>query len=457
MDSTAKKPNVLITVFAVVFSVIFFLAAFLTMWFWSDSYDDFADFEEELAIPGLKDGATPQGMANYNYAVIKEDGTYDKIKQDYIFVSAYFKNAPSRIYVTGKRTGCIGYVTVKNTDDTDYTGHAGGIATDGKTFWLSSDRKLYRMRASSTGYADIIDEIIKKSRENGEIKITGEFNANCRADFLLYYADPTGKYDNDRLFVGEFYNGKTENAETYTYYRDAETNAILKTNDENSYIWEDDKLFKKKSNGEKGDEVFYNKYTSHSVMIEYRPYKNNEYGLWTTTVKNEETGKNESVPSIYGIYVIPDEIQGAALSVIPKYDSDDDSVTDSEKKAAERRTLVLSQSYSLKNSNLLTYDFKKVSTNSNNGMYYNVLTGKHFVYEGVGKYEYDSSFNVYFVDGLNEIKNYSVPSMSEGLCLVQGRRENKVYVLFESGAKKYRTFTRQAMKSIYSFIPPEAQ
>lgn len=452
MDSTAKKYNILITVFAVVFAVIVFLSAFFTMWFWGDTYDDFSEFSEELEIPGLKDGATPQGMANFNYTVLKEDGSYDKIKQDYIFVSAYFKNAPSRIYVTGKRTGYVGYVTVKNKDDSDYTGHAGGIATDGNTFWMCSDGKMYCMRtASGSGYTNIIDEIIKKSRDNGEIKVTGEFNANCRADFLLYYADPTGNYNNDRLYVGEFRNDKTEREGEiiYTYYRNAETNAVINTNDESKYIWDKDKLFEKKSNGDKGDEIAYNKYTSRSIMIEYHPYNSSPYGLYVTSV----AGQN-SIPSVYSLYVIPDEIQGAALSVIPASDEETEGKTDTEKKNMEKRTLVLSQSYSLKNSNILTYDFKKIATSSNNGLNYKYLTGKNFEYVGVGTYQYD--YTVYFVDGIYALKTYSVPSMSEGLCLVQGRRDNKVYVLFESGAKKYRMFTRQAIKSIYSFIPPEA-
>ena len=38
--------------------------------------------------------------------------------------------SPSRIYVTGGDTGYVGYVTMKNTDGTDYTGHCGGIAAN---------------------------------------------------------------------------------------------------------------------------------------------------------------------------------------------------------------------------------------------------------------------------------------------------------------------------------------
>ncbi len=39
--------------------------------------------------------------------------------------------------------------------------------------------------------------------------------------------------------------------------------------------------------------------------------------------------------------------------------------------------------------------------------------------------------------------------MSEGLCVI----DDRVCVLFESGAKKYRRFVRQILDEIYSFIP----
>ena len=41
--------------------------------------------------------------------------------------------------------------------------------------------------------------------------------------------------------------------------------------------------------------------------------------------------------------------------------------------------------------------------------------------------------------------------MSEGLC-VSGDR---VYVLFESGARQYKLFVRRVLKEVYSFVPHE--
>ena len=87
-----------------------------------------------------------------------------------------------------------------------------------------------------------------------------------------------------------------------------------------------------------------------------------------------------------------------------------------------------------------------------------------FVYDGVkrvsGKNYTDPNLYVYFVDKANEemfIDDLSVPSMSERLCNVtppemsgseMGR--TKFYILFESGAKKYKTFVRRSIKNVYS-------
>ena len=56
------------------------------------------------------------------------------------------------------------------------------------------------------------------------------------------------------------------------------------------------------------------------------------------------------------------------------------------------------------------------------------------------------------------INDYSVPSMSEGMCVPTPATSsngavNRVFVLFESACKKYKYFVRQKVKSVYSFIP----
>lgn len=130
-----------------ILTVVLALIIFLMIWFWGDSYkttanyEGFESFRAEFEIPGLKDGACPQGMANYRTTYLvdtdelvdpenPDEGyvTEEKI-QEYYFISAYFKDEPSRIYVVGKETGYVGYVTMRtpvaqySTETEVYSGH----------------------------------------------------------------------------------------------------------------------------------------------------------------------------------------------------------------------------------------------------------------------------------------------------------------------------------------------
>lgn len=133
----------------VIFTVIVFLSIFITIWFWGDKYKNFNDFRMEFEIPGLDEGACPQGMGNFKgeydvkdengNPVLDENGKQKTAYQEYFFISAYMKEGASRIYVMGDDTGYVGFVSLKNTDGSDYTGHAGGVATNGYTLWVVSD------------------------------------------------------------------------------------------------------------------------------------------------------------------------------------------------------------------------------------------------------------------------------------------------------------------------------
>ena len=122
--------------------------------------------------------------------------------------------------------------------------------------------------------------------------------------------------------------------------------------------------------------------------------------------------------------------------------------------------LVLSESWGLPNSTLHFYDWGKIR--SNNSASYGSLvktTDKDgnevsagFEYEGVQTTlgnRYFENPTVYFVDDSSLVREYSIPSMSEGLCATGDR----VYVLFESASFKYKNFVRQQIRNIYSFIP----
>lgn len=447
MENSLNRHKKIIAAVATVFSVIVFLAIFVTMWFYGDTYPDFADFREEVAIPGLSDGASPQGITTYEYNVLNDNGTLnEKQKDTYFFISAYLKDKPSRVYVTGKKSGYIGFVTMRDENDKIFTGHAGGVATNGGTFWLGSDTTVYCARtAVNSGYKNMVHEIIAKAQENGEIKFSGSFYPNCRASFLSYYADPISS-NNDKLFVGEFYRDGSDKYDTdddrkIPLYRDS-ADRILKPDD----IIIDGKKVYENDDGKKGAEIKGAKPVGNSAfMVEYHPYiqdaynTSNKVGVYVTTV-----GGQSNVPSVQSIYTIPDEVQGAAIHPVI-YTEKDSQGNDVQK---VRQTLVLSVSYGLKNSHLLCYDFSAATSSS--AITYKDLTGSDFEYKGIGKTT--NQMSIYLIDKLTLVNDYSIPCMSEGLCVTSGARD-RVCVLFESGAKKYKSFVRQKMTSVYSFIP----
>ena len=72
-----------------VLTVAVFLAIFLMIWFFGDRYKDFDEkFTQEFEIPGLEDGAVPQGMTTYTVAtkVTGDDGKEETVQKRYFFV-----------------------------------------------------------------------------------------------------------------------------------------------------------------------------------------------------------------------------------------------------------------------------------------------------------------------------------------------------------------------------------
>lgn len=411
-----------------IFSVIVCLGTFVMIWFWGDSYPDFEDFTEGVEIPGLDEGAVPQGIANYTTSVYDNEGQATADSQDYLFVSAYMKEGPSRIYVTGSRTGYIGYVTIKNEDGSDYCGHCGGIATScvkgysNGVLWITSENTVYCAKRSSNDYANIAEEVITKAlnssaeSDNSEnvIQFTASFKANCNASFCFFYdsdADPTTfSTASDKFYVGEFYRkGSNET--------DGNHHVTTKNGTENK-----------------------------AFLYEYSLNSSSEYGL--TKLSSSNIPEEYRVPKIQYIYSIPAKIQGMARL----RDKSSTSSTSAGK-------LALSQSWGLPDSTIYLYDWGKIRSNSasygslvkttdNEGK--EVAAG--FEYEGVQTNlgnRYFENPTVYFVDDSSLVREYSVPSMSEGLCASGDR----VYLLFESASFKYKNFVRQQIRNIYSFIP----
>ena len=186
------KHKKLFITFTVIFSALLALVIFIMIWFWGDRYDDFKDFRSEVAISGLKDGACPQGITVYKSDAIKdkdESGKDVEIEpaQNYFFITAYFKDKASRIYVVGDKTGEVGYVTLKNIDGSDHTGHVGGIATNGRYLWVCSGKTVLVANEGTVTKDYVAVKLIKAAKENGTIQFKTSFNANCNAAFLYYY------------------------------------------------------------------------------------------------------------------------------------------------------------------------------------------------------------------------------------------------------------------------------
>lgn len=418
-----------------VLAVFVFLGIFILMWFVGDTYPDFEDFKKEIEIEGLEDGAIPQGItafyANYTDGVDENNKPITK-QQQYFLVSAYMKDgSPSRIYVTGKNTGYVGYVTMLEEDGTLHTGHVGGIATNGSTLWLAHGEKvLVAKRSEQYKNENILREIIDKATQNSDgehdevqsIQFTASFEANCKVSFL-YYSDDS-RYSSqtyDRLYVGEFY--RKGNYETDKSHRLTTPNGYKNT----AFMYE------------------YNIDDSDST---------NPYGLSRIDSSNKDTSLTANVPKIQKIYSLPELVQGIAFSRRTGY-------------TADSGTLVLSQSYGLANSHLTCFDWPTVNDSSNRKSYKDLM-GYTFAYKNVyrkssdGKQTaYTDNPYIYYVDKNNDkmfVKDYSVPSMSEGMCILtpQGSismATGRIYVLFESGSKKYNMFTRESIKNVYSFIP----
>lgn len=168
--SKAKKITTL-----VVACLFAFLSIFMIFWYFGESYGDFySKANKEFEIAGLSEGFTPQGL------------TYDPVSKTFLSCGYMKDGSASRIYViNGQTKTTTKYFTLKD-GETDYVGHAGGIATDGTNVWLSGDGKVIRFNFSEIAGV-----------ENGSsLNIIDSFVSNNGADFVTV--------ENDYLWVGEF-------------------------------------------------------------------------------------------------------------------------------------------------------------------------------------------------------------------------------------------------------------
>ena len=192
---------------AIVFAAVFaFLSILMIFWYFGESYGDFYTIaSKEFSIPGLNDGFTPQGLC------------YEE-KHDIFLASGYMNNgSASRIYVIDATTyKTEKYFTLTDYDGSDYTGHAGGIATNGENVWVCGDGNVLRF-----------DFFKIENAENGSaVEILDTFDSPNGADFVTI--------EENYIWIGEFHkDGDYDTNSTHHI-----TTANRKTNKALSFCYE---------------------------------------------------------------------------------------------------------------------------------------------------------------------------------------------------------------------------
>lgn len=132
------------------------------------------NYEETFPIKGPDDGYTPQGI------------TYSDI-YNVVLESAYKTDDAAKIYVIDFSTGNdIKSIDLYLSDGKKNTTHAGGIATDNKTVWVTGDGMVYEYSLK-----DIVETKDNKIQSNKEYKLLNN------GDFCYY--------KNLTLWIGDFF------------------------------------------------------------------------------------------------------------------------------------------------------------------------------------------------------------------------------------------------------------
>jgi len=135
-------------------------------------------YELGAVIPGLQQGAIPQGLA------------YSK-QHNAILISHYFdRKRASCVSLIDSRSGKLVHArALKEANDTFHFGHVGGIAVSSTYIWISSSGHVYQY-----SLADLLD-----TKRVALLVPLSQHKVETRASFCTYH--------NGILFVGEFAYG----------------------------------------------------------------------------------------------------------------------------------------------------------------------------------------------------------------------------------------------------------
>lgn len=141
-------------------------------------------------IPGLHQGAIPQGLA------------YSK-DHNIFLISHYFeKKLPSCLSAISEKSGkLVASKVLMESDIVFHFGHVGGVAVDSNFIWVASGEHVYQYK---------LDDLFKEKFRN--IVPLSKYKLETKASFCTY--------NNGILWVGEFVYGKKYTAKSSHHLKD---------------------------------------------------------------------------------------------------------------------------------------------------------------------------------------------------------------------------------------------
>lgn len=131
--------------------------------------------EDGPEVPGLAEGAVPQGIAYWK-------------EKNWLVISSYSETGPSTLAVVDAATQKpVKQVSMNLKDGSPYGGHAGGVAVTDRHVWISSGGDMFGFPVKD----------LESAADGGKVTFTERFSTPTRAS-LTSYADGI-------LWVGEFY------------------------------------------------------------------------------------------------------------------------------------------------------------------------------------------------------------------------------------------------------------
>lgn len=182
------------------------------------SYKDFVNISETFClIPGLDTEFVPQGIS-YNE------------KHNLILVTGYNTDkTASPLFILDTNGKLTKKVTMKTLENTDYTGHAGGIISFNDIIFISSGSKVYTLNINN----------VLEANDNDSVKVDAVTKVAVSGATMFVYKD--------FLFVTEFYeetknqtdvshhiktpSGDTNKALAFAYEIDEESTSGLKSDE----------------------------------------------------------------------------------------------------------------------------------------------------------------------------------------------------------------------------------